>query len=648
MVVATMPLIWIRGIVERKSSSDEHVGDALGFLTLIAHIQMITSFFLLTGLLHLSRGDLPVHCELDDIVGEWTIWESRVNDLSLVPSLPMKMNGEKFCSGIAGKPTYNSDLMGMSASPDLPTSFTIGLARTQKVHATSNRDVGDFERHELVVADPHKFARGDQTPKGEWTTFFDEGFEFRIENRSYLAISKYICDPSEPAAWCKTDKDAHESSDGSTVGWVSKCGETFLGWYHEVDPETSHVTGLGCWVGKRTPGPAPEYLLKPVVVVSSFLNRSLRKSVLGPDTVPNSCDIDEGIENVGVEKSVPTSFSWKDQFPEIAWQSPVTTQGDCGSCYAVAAVYALQSRANLLLAKEGINAPIELSIQSVVSCSWYNQGCDGGLELLVHRHAKEAGVPQASCMEYTSGGSGVVPRCDSSCYSDESELVFAKDYGYMGGFNGQCSETRLLRNLYEYGPVTVAVNVANARVGSLDGIPAQQVPGRGDTDTIAMKLRGPNMGQVMADLVSHPLLGQFLSKSAPEVTQTDDVGFLFLRASKVNKNVSNVVQILQQILSERNRIDVELLDVFTLGIHGWEYIDHSIVLVGYGVNPDGTKYWTIRNSWGGNTPFGAYVNIDRGNDVGAVESGAVWVQPDPCRGKLAKILKAHNKYNKYC
>ena len=314
----------------------------------------------------------------------------------------------------------------------------------------------------------------------------------------------------------------------------------------------------------------------------------------------------------------------------------------------MAAVYALQARANLLLAKEGIHEPIRLSTQSVVSCSWYNQGCDGGLEMLVHRHAKEAGIPSDSCMQYTSGSSGQVPQCESHCFEDQSELVFAKDYGYVGGFNGQCSEARLLRNLYEFGPLTIAVNVANARVGSLDGMPGAQAAGRGDTDTIALKLTGHSMAAVLNELSTNSVIFPYLSANAPETSLDDSVGFLFLRASLVKKDMPKMVGLLKQVLAQNNRAGVEMTDAFTLGFHGWEYIDHSIVVVGFGVKDNGSKFWSIRNSWGGYSEYGAYTNLDRGDDIGAIESGAVWVQPDPCKGKIAKILKAHQKYEKYC
>ena len=586
-------------------------------------------------ILSTTVADLPVHCELGSIVGEWRFWVSKVNDPALVPPLPMKMDGTRFCSGLSGRPTENSFLMSNYAHRPEPSehfseSFEVGLAQTQRVHRRGGD--GEFDRHDLLAID------GDT--KGRWTMIFDEGFEVRLGDRSFLAISRYTCEPGNPEAWCRTEQDAHEDSTGKTPGWVTNCGETFMGWYHQTDPKSGQVTGLGCWFGRRNPGPAPKYLLEPLS--TSFAQS---KSFLGPDRVPNACDIDDGIEDMQT-KSLPTSFSWRDQFSNIAWQSPITVQGDCGSCYAVAAVYALQSRANLLLAREGINEPLRLSTQSVVSCSYYNQGCNGGLEMLVHRHAKEAGIPPESCMAYTSGRNGNVPTCDSACFSDTSELVYAKDYGYVGGFNGQCSEARLLRNLYEYGPLTVAVNVENARVGSLAGMPGTQAPGRGDTDTIAVRLEGSDMGGVTEALYRSSKLFPYLSSNDPEVASAT-VGFVFLRASKIKRGLDEAITALQAALAEQNRIDVKLTDAFTVGIHGWEYIDHSIVLLGYG-EENGKKFWSIRNSWGGENEYGAYTDLSRGHDIGAVESGAVWVQPDPCRGKLAKILKKHDKYDKYC
>ena len=500
---------------------------------------------------------------------------------------------------------------------------------------------GEYDSHDLLAIEDDL--------QGKWSMIFDEGLEVRIGNRNYLAISRYTCAENSPDAWCVSDTDAHENQDGSVSGWDSFCDQTFMGWYHDTDAVSGEVTGLGCWFGKRKAGAVPAYLKKPLSL-SFAQGRSLRSGSgsLGPDVVRNSCDIDEGVEKIVDADALPEKFSWRDEYKSFNWDTPITVQGNCGSCYAVAAVYALQARANLLLAKEGIKEPIVLSTQSVVSCSWYNQGCDGGLEMLVHRHAQEAGIPPENCMPYTSGETGKSGACNSDCYSDESQLVFSKDFGYVGGFNGQCSEARLLRNLFEYGPLTIAVNVANARVGSLDGMPGAQAAGRGDTDTLAVKLTGTAISGALQDLATDPSLLAYLSGYPGDASKDDTFGFLYVRASAVNKDLGKLAQALSASLKSKGCLGIEMTDAFAIGIHGWEYIDHSIVLIGYGKKSDGSKYWSIRNSWGGYSEYGAFTNLDRGQDIAAIESGAVWVQPDPCRGKLAKILKQHGKLDKYC
>jgi len=90
-----------------------------------------------------------------------------------------------------------------------------------------------------------------------------------------------------------------------------------------------------------------------------------------------------------------------------------------------------------------------LSPQDVVSCSFYNQGCEGGYPFLVAKHGSEFGMVEAECHPYTARNSA----CNSQC---KSERLRMHNYSYVGGYMGGCSEVAMMREIYANGPVMVA------------------------------------------------------------------------------------------------------------------------------------------------------------------------------------------------
>ena len=70
----------------------------------------------------------------------------------------------------------------------------------------------------------------------------------------------------------------------------------------------------------------------------------------------------------------------------------------CGSCYAWAALGMLESRIRIV-SNNSLN--VSLSVQDVVECSPYSQGCSGGFPYLVGKYAEDFGLVHENCNPYT-------------------------------------------------------------------------------------------------------------------------------------------------------------------------------------------------------------------------------------------------------
>jgi len=56
-------------------------------------------------------------------------------------------------------------------------------------------------------------------------------------------------------------------------------------------------------------------------------------------------------------------------------------------------------------------------------------------------------------------------------------------------------------------------------------------------------------------------------------------------------------------------------------------IDHDISVVGYGVGEDGTKFWTVRNSWGSAWGEDGFFRVVRGVNNIQIEHDCAWATP---------------------
>jgi len=113
------------------------------------------------------------------------------------------------------------------------------------------------------------------------------------------------------------------------------------------------------------------------------------------------------VEPVGVS-SIPDNFDWRQQGNCV---HPIRDQQQCGSCWAFGATEALSDR--FCIASNGA-VDVVLSPQDMVSCDWWDMGCNGGILSFAWSYLSNTGVATDDCTPYTSGA-GQVQSCPKSC-----------------------------------------------------------------------------------------------------------------------------------------------------------------------------------------------------------------------------------------
>lgn len=186
----------------------------------------------------------------------------------------------------------------------------------------------------------------------------------------------------------------------------------------------------------------------------SFLSKKEKKHI------PNIINKVKNYSNNNINKSqnnssqnssgFPSNFDWRD-VGGISYDSPIRKQGECGSCYAIAAISVIESR--IRIKTNNTKKPI-LSVSNAISCSRYNQGCEGGYPYLVGKQGREHGFVSEECHRYNEDDS----VCKRECF--KTKLYKVLDYGYVGDYYGGCSEDAMMKEIYNNGPIVVAINAS--------------------------------------------------------------------------------------------------------------------------------------------------------------------------------------------
>jgi cathepsin C len=586
------------------------------------------AFFLFSAVIFPPNGvygDLPVHCLMQDVVGDWTFYVGS-------PAAPVKGLARNIPQCGHHIPNNVLSMVNLDQKKfvgDKPEELKISLSEKIK-------DKLDGKPFRHIVATDTTANR-----EGYWTMMFDEGMEIRFpqDNRTFFA--HFYFKPMEGATRKPTNGDRWDTIakyEGRDMNpetekrinpkgdlYTCHCDMTSTGWWHRRSADGNVESGC-FWAERKAPKQSTGSFFWTNSSMNSSYSAVIRHTkkvkpnqrALVPQTdIRFTDDSDDGqqkdifltkerserLKSLLAQKmrtsvtslrgavtdgpQLPKSFDWREEMKDMAPEgtddlSEQFDQGNCGSCYAFSGTQVLQMRFRIQLwKKHGIMYPLELSWKSATQCSPYTEGCEGGFAFLTFKQAYDTGMPLATCDEKVNPPD-LDQSCDWKCYKDNKMIFYAKDYGQTGGFSHGASEEMIMR-----------------------------------------------------ELLNGPVIVSFSTTAMPE--------FIYNNGMSYDKN-STVMRsyypdkVPSEKMSDKN-------DDITM----WRLTTHSILAVGWGEekNPatgEIIPYWIVRNSWGKDWGDQGYAKVRRGHNDAAIETAAPWVEPDMDRlppGFLEMARKYH-------
>lgn len=577
------------------------------------------------ALINLAQADLPIHCTLRDVAGEWTFHMS--------PAQPLDHEllecGHSIPNTVESMLKIQRDEV-VNKSTELPP-----------IAVTLTEDIVESGEQRYLSASTAGGGKADM-----WTMVFDTGLEVRSGELSFAAHFHFAALPGATKTPMTGDswQDIGEyvgrkgglAADGDV--YSCHCDRTSTGWWHRKladgkleggcfwgEKKTSHLISeeTSALVRLRPDGASSSTRSKlqsnataqmGMGMFASQADASLEQEVrartrgkevirkYGAETVGSSSPsaaapkLSKPVSLRGVKAHVaresqapaelPKTFDWRMELSDMTppGEDPLgrqIDQGGCGSCYAFAGTLMLQMRFRAqLYRKHGIMYPLELSYKSVARCSPYTEGCSGGFSYFTSRVASEIGVPLAEC-DNEFPAAGLDAKCDWACYKNNTQLFYAKDYWHVGGFSQGSDEQSIMEEIYKNGPVELG----------------------------------------------------FSTTAIPE--------FIVLNGES-NENSTDVMTVInnEKVLREKYSTNP--------AVQQWWYSTHAIIGVGWGVDETawGTvNYWIVRNSWGRTWGTGGYAKMRRGNNDGGIETDASMATPDMDKlppGFLEKAQQYHD------
>ncbi|SJK86454.1 cathepsin C [Babesia microti strain RI] len=381
-------------------------------------------------------GDLPIHALTNELVGNWKVYLTNTHS-------------EKFLNCGGSSPNNNSSNLHHSLNDY--KRFLLdkyGKLTEYDVNFTVERSVDHslvFPRNKWkllnILDQKHNII-------GHWTMVYDVGLNIRmckIEAFGYLRYTKgnkdECVDSGNGKNRSKDEFDCYKTDPTKIhIGWARRDNGTFECFYGE---KIGNVEGMG-----------------GSTVLFKNMSMDERFKVSGDNVTINS-EASHKYHLFGNQvyacgrpypmfktESLPKNWKWSDLELD---SSETGNQGACGSCYALASIWAIEKRFEIGY-KKMMNKTyrIEFDVNSLVRKSPYNQECKGGYPFLVGKDIKDFGI-----------------KALNPVFSDR---FYVKDYNYVGGCYECTNETLMMHEIYNFGPIVAAINAGPDFISHKKGI----------------------------------------------------------------------------------------------------------------------------------------------------------------------------------